>query len=167
MDNHRHPSKEGKGEKRFSLNKKISIAMTGVVLLTLFAVCAIVFSAMEHLTSSLLDSGKKIGETAAKDSYSSMYEMTSTRLMELAKGRADLADDIFLNFEKSVIILAKEAELLYDSEDSYGEAAIPLPDAEVACAGNHRPAGVPLDGGIFQHGRGGQVGCAGRHAGSG
>ena len=129
MDNHRHPSKEGKGEKRFSLNKKISIAMTGVVLLTLFAVCAIVFSAMEHLTSSLLDSGKKIGETAAKDSYSSMYEMTSTRLMELAEGRADLADDIFLNFEKSVIILAKEAELLYDSEDSYGEAAIPLPDA--------------------------------------
>ena len=100
MENTANPAKDEKGKKRFSLNKKISIAMIGVVLLTLFGVCAIVFSAMGALTSKLLDSSQKIGETAAEDSYSSMYEMTRTRLMELAAGRADLADDIFQNFQK-------------------------------------------------------------------
>ena len=128
MENTANPAKDEKGKKRFSLNKKISIAMIGVVLLTLFGVCAIVFSAMGALTSKLLDSSQKIGETAAEDSYSSMYEMTRTRLMELAAGRADLADDIFQNFQKSVVILAEEAELLYDSQDSYGEVSIPPPD---------------------------------------
>ena len=115
MENNSNPNKDGKKtKKRYSLNAKISIAMIGVVLFTLLGVCAIVFSAMGTLMTKLLDSSQKIGNAAAEDSYSSMYEMTRTRLMELAAGRADLADTIFQDFEKSVIILAETAERLYD-----------------------------------------------------
>ena len=110
MENNINPNKNGKKtKKRYSLNAKISIAMIGVVLLTLLGVCAIVFSAMGTLMTTLLDSSQKIGNAAAEDSYSSMDEMTRTRLMELAAGRADLADTVFQDFEKSVIILAEAA----------------------------------------------------------
>ena len=130
MENNSNPNKDGKKtKKRYSLNAKISIAMIGVVLFTLLGVCAIVFSAMGTLMTKLLDSSQKIGNAAAEDSYSSMYEMTRTRLMELAAGRADLADTIFQDFEKSVIILAETAERLYDAGDSFEEVPIPLPDA--------------------------------------
>ena len=130
MENNSNPNKDGKKtKKRYSLNAKISIAMIGVVLFTLLGVCAIVFSAMGTLMTKLLDSSQKIGNAAAEDSYSSMYEMTRTRLMELAAGRADLADTIFQDFEKSGSILAETAERLYDAGDSFEEVPIPLPDA--------------------------------------
>ena len=58
-----------------------------------------------------------------------MTELTREKIMDIAKCKADLADNEFVEFMSLIKILALEAQYIYENESNYLSSDVPFPDA--------------------------------------
>ena len=113
-----------------SLRGKISLTMIVVVGLTLLCVGALSLFSTDRITSTLTQSNQQMSQTSRSRSASSMTKLTQTRLLELAVGKAELADRMFYEFEEAVCSAAVAAELLYGEAEAYPPREVAQPRME-------------------------------------
>ena len=115
-------------EKR-SLNMKILRAMISVVLVTAVSVIAVFGVSMLNLFNTMLDASVQIGRKAEERSADFLTERMEERMNELATDKAELADQMFAEFEDAVRIAADAAQNVYANADSYTLKEVSPPDA--------------------------------------
>lgn len=115
--------------KKHSLNMKIVLAMISVVLVTAVSVIVIFGVSMVNLLNTMMDASVQIGKKAEERSADFLTERMEERLDELATDKAELANQMFAEFEDAVRIAADAAQNVYANADSYSLKEVPLPDA--------------------------------------
>jgi sigma-B regulation protein RsbU (phosphoserine phosphatase) len=113
-----------------SMNKRISKAMIIVVILALACEVSLFALAIYSFRNTMIDSNRQVGETTELKSSEQVTEITLSRILGMANGKADLADDIFKDFQGDVQIISNEASLIYANEDALSPREVPLPDAK-------------------------------------
>ena len=113
-----------------SLRRKILCAMIALVIVMLLAGGAIFALAMKSVSDTLVSSNQSLTETIGEKSSTYMTEQSQNRILELAGEKAEIADEIFADFERGVCIAASVAEQIYDHPDLYAPRTVPLPDAK-------------------------------------
>ena len=116
--------------KKRSLGGKILLAMIVLVLGMLIVAGTIFAFAMRRVSDTLVSSNQSLNETIGEKSSVYMTEQSQKRLLELAGEKADIADNLFSEFERGVCTVASVAEQIYSSPALYGERTVPLPDPE-------------------------------------
>ena len=101
-----------------------------VVALTLLCVTVIAVLSASSVAATLSQANQQMSQTSRSRSSSSMARLTQTRLLELADGKAELADRMFYEFEEAVCNVAVAAERLYADAASLPSRDVPLPRAE-------------------------------------
>ena len=112
-----------------SLGKRILRAMTALVIGMLLAGSAIFALTMKSMSDTLVSSNRNLSATIGEKSSAYMTEQSQNRILELAGEKAEIADEIFADFERSVCIVASVAEDIYSHPDLYSARTVPLPDA--------------------------------------
>ena len=113
-----------------SLGKKIFRAMIALVI-GLLLVAGIIFSlTMNKISGTLASSNRNLRETAGEESSAYMTEQSKSRMMELAENKAEIADELFFEFERGVCVAASVAEQIYSHPEEYEPRPVPLPDPE-------------------------------------
>ena len=115
--------------KNRSLGRKILLAMTALVIALLVVAGTIFAFAMKRTSATLADSNKVLSQTIGEKSSAYMTEQSQNRMQELAGEKAEIADEIFLEFQRGVRAAASVAQQIYDSPELYGPRTVPLPDA--------------------------------------
>ena len=111
-----------------SLGKKILRAMTALVI-GLLLLAGTIFAITAKKTSlTLASSNRDLSETIGEKSSAYMSEQSQYRMLELAKEKAEIADEFFLEFEHGVRAAATAAEQIYDNPSLYSPRTVPLPD---------------------------------------
>ena len=116
--------------KNRSLGGKILLAMIVLVLGMLIVAGTIFAFAMRRVSDTLVSSNQSLNETIGEKSSVYMTEQSQKRLLELAGEKADIADNLFSEFERGVCTVASVAEQIYSNPALYGERTVPLPDPE-------------------------------------
>ena len=80
----------------------------------------------------MTQSNQEMSLTSAQKSSDSMAQLTETRLKELAVDKANIANDIFLNFERDVSAVAVAATQLYAAPNTYSGRETYPPEYENA-----------------------------------
>ena len=93
-----------------SLGQKISMVMIGVIIVTLLIVGVIFMLSMKDISDVVVSTNHQVGESVKEISSSTMSEFSKERLLELAQDKASIADSFFIDFEKSVRIVAADAK---------------------------------------------------------
>ena len=119
----------GKTKNR-SLRYKMFMAIISVVVIMLICISAMFFYNMDKIAKMLLASNTEMSRTSNEMSSSSMDELSQVRLQELADNKADIANNVFTEYEHAVRVLASSAERLYSDPEQYSPRELPLPDAE-------------------------------------
>ena len=112
-----------------SMRKKISLAMIIVALTTLLIVSVTYSFVIFGIRENMIESNGEMGSMTESLSSESMKNQITEQLLDMSEGKADLANSIFLEFERNVQLLANTAQKVYDDPDKYPERSIPLPDA--------------------------------------
>ena len=113
-----------------SLRGKIARTMVVVVGLTLLCVAVLSLFSARAITSTLGEANREMSQTSRSRSSSSMTALTQTRLLELADGKAELADRMFYEFEEAVSSAAVAAAQLYADAESYPPREVAPPRME-------------------------------------
>ena len=113
-----------------SLGRRILRAMTALVIGMLLVAAAIFAFTMKKTSDTLAVSNQNLSETIGDSSSTYMTEQSQNRMLELAEEKAQIADEIFLEFERGVRIAASAAEQIYSKPALYAPRTVPLPDAE-------------------------------------
>ncbi len=113
-----------------SLGRKILRAMTGLVIGMLLVAGVIFALTMRRATDTLSDSNRDLNNTIGDKSMAYLIEQSQNRMLELAKEKAQIADQIFLEFQRGVSSAASVAEQIYDNPEEYSPRPVPLPDPE-------------------------------------
>ena len=116
--------------KNQTLGTKISRTMIAIVIGILLCVGTITFLSMRNLSDAMISSNREIGITSSRETQSAMTETTRNSLLELAKNKASVANQMFLNFQKAVSIAASAAEKIYADEDMYPKRMVARPAME-------------------------------------
>ena len=114
--------------KNKSLGIKILRAMVILVIGMLLAYGIIFTLTMKNISETLSGSNKKLTGTIGDKSSAYMSEQSMNRMKELAGEKADIADDIFTNFQRGVSIVASVAKEIYNHPDEYKARPTDLPD---------------------------------------
>ena len=109
-----------------SISRKITRGVAYVALVAMMIVTIVFSVALFRIRKDMIDSDTRMGSTAENLSSESRREQNTQRMLEAAVGKADLADNIFKNFEKNVQAIADATAMLY--EDDYPKRDIPIPD---------------------------------------
>ncbi len=120
-------NKEGVIKK--SMLKKIRNAMVVIAIATLVITSLTYNIAIEQIKGDVINSNEEMGALTEKMSSESMTSEITGHLIDLTEGKADLADNVFKDFERNVELIASAAVAAYDNADSSPEMDIPLPDA--------------------------------------
>ena len=115
-------------EKR-SLGRKILLAMTALVIGILLVAVTIFAFAMNKASDTLVSSNETLQETIGERSSTFMTEQSQQRMLELAGEKAQIADELFFEFERGVLVAASTAEQIYSNPELYPARPVPLPDA--------------------------------------
>ena len=113
-----------------SLGRKILRAMIALVIGLLLVAGTIFTLTMKKASDTLALSNQSLSETIGDKSSAYMTELSQNRMLELAEDRAEIADEIFLVFERGVCIVASVAEDIYSDPGQYAPRTVPLPDPE-------------------------------------
>lgn len=109
--------------------KKISLTCISLVLLMASTVSIVVVVQMNVLRGDVMQSNNTFTATAQEMSASSTTDQIRTRMLELARGNAALANTKFESLEEQVEMLADQAKKLYEDPQSYGARSVAEPDA--------------------------------------
>ncbi len=113
-----------------SLGAEILRAMIVIVLGMLLAVGIIFALTIKNVSDTLGASNRSLNETIGEKSSAYMAEQSQNRLLEIAGDKADIADEIFSDFERGVSIVASVAEQIYANPELYPARTVALPDAK-------------------------------------
>lgn len=111
-----------------SLRTKIFMAIISVVVIILICLFAMFFYNMDSIADMLLESNEEMSRTSSDMSSSSMDDLSQTRLQELADNKADIANNVFYEYEQAVSVIAAAAEKIYSNPDQYTVRTPPLPE---------------------------------------
>ena len=115
--------------KNRSLGRKILLAMTVVVLGMLLVASSIFVLTMKKTSKTLAASNQELSGTIENSSSAYMTEQSQSRMLELAEEKAEIADEIFYEFKRSVCIVAFASEQIYNNPELYPARSVALPDA--------------------------------------
>ena len=131
-----------------SLGRKILRAMIALVIGLLLVAGSIFALTMKKSSDTLASSNQSLNKNIGEKSSAYMTEQSQKRMLELAREKAEIADQIFLEFERGVCVAASVAEEIYNNPlHPYTKSlisAVPIPDPQIARA-NKR---IPLQGDI-------------------
>ena len=113
-----------------TLGKKILLSMTMLVIGLIVAVGIIFGFTIKNVSRTLSSSNRNLSDTIGEESTTYLSDQSKSRLVELARNSAAIADEIFSNFEQGVVIVASVAEQIYGSPENYSANPVPLPDAK-------------------------------------
>jgi len=116
--------------KNRSLGRKILRAMIVLVIGMLLAAGTIFALTIKNVSDTLALSNESLSETIGEKSSAYMTEQSQNRLLELAGEKAEIADEIFSDFERGVCIVASVAEQIYNNPERYSERTVAPPDAK-------------------------------------
>ncbi|MCR5467638.1 MAG: SpoIIE family protein phosphatase [Lachnospiraceae bacterium] len=117
---------------RGSLGKKIFIGLMSVAMLTLILILAISTWRLFRLRDTLNRSLEASKNTTIRMSSLATKQQALENLRASADASADLCDEVFKQFKRSVETLAETAEQLYGDEEAYSYVSIARPDASNA-----------------------------------
>ncbi len=115
--------------KNKSLGKTILSAMIVLELGMLLAGAARFSFTMKNISDTLVSSNQTLSSTIGEKSSSYMTEQSQNRILELAGQKAEIADEIFSDFERGVCIAASVAAQIYSHPEQYSARPVALPDA--------------------------------------
>ena len=116
--------------KNRSLGRKILRAMIAAVIGMLLVAGIIFFLTMKKSSNALAASNRSLSETIGDKSSAYMTEQSQRRMMELAENKAEIADELFFEFERGVRVAASVAGQIYSHPEQYAPRPVPLPDPE-------------------------------------
>ena len=102
-----------------SLGTTILRAMIVLVLGMLLAVSIIFALTIKNVSDTMASSNRNLSETIGENSSGYMAEQSQRHLLELARDKAEIADEVFSDFERSVCIVASVAEQIYSDPERY------------------------------------------------
>ncbi len=111
------------------LGKKVQLSMLALVLGLLLVATSIFGFMMVKVLHTLASSNKDLNDTIGEKSSAYMTEASQNRMLELAGEKAEIADEIFLEFKRGVLTAASVAEHIYNNPGLYPSRSVPLPDA--------------------------------------
>ena len=111
-----------------SLGRKILRAMIALVIGLLLVAGSIFALTMKKSSDTLASSNQSLNKTIGEKSSAYMTEQSQKRMLELAGEKAEIADQIFLEFERGVCVAASVAEEIYNNPGQYAPRTVPLPD---------------------------------------
>ncbi len=117
-------------KRKQSLGRQILRAMFFTVFGALLAAGIIFVITIKNMSGMVGESNTKLTDLTGKKSSASMAELTERRLLELATGKADIADGLFVDFERGVSEVAAVASLIYEDPEAYSARQVDLPDLE-------------------------------------
>ncbi len=115
--------------KNGSLGRKILLSMIAIVVGMLLAAGIIFAFTMNSVSRTLFSAHESLSDTIGEQSSAYMAKQMQSRMLELAAGKADTADNIFADFEQGVRIVASVAEQIYANPSLYSARPVSLPDA--------------------------------------
>ena len=74
--------------------------------------------AIERIKRNVIESNEEMGELTENMSSESMTSEITGHLIDLAEGKADLADSVFKDFERNVELIASAATTAYGYSSS-------------------------------------------------
>ena len=116
--------------KHKSLGRRILLAMTALVIGVLIVAGGIFALTMKKASNTLAEANRDLSETIGEKSLAYMTDESQSRMLELAKEKAKIADQLFLEFERGVSVAASTAEQIYSAPELYAARNVPLPDAD-------------------------------------
>ena len=116
--------------KKRSLGKTILGAMIGVVIGLVIAESIVFGLTIKNVSDTLASSNQTLSHTIGEKSSAYMSEQSKNWLLELAGEKAEIADEIFTEFERGVCIVASVAEQIYSHPELYPARTVDLPDAK-------------------------------------
>ena len=111
-----------------SLGRRILRAMMALVICLLLVAAAISAFAMKKTSETLAESNQNLSATIEGKSNATLTKQSQLRMLELVKGKAEIADKVFFEFRQGVQIVADTAEQIYQNPEQYGARSVPLPD---------------------------------------
>lgn len=84
----------------------------------------------KNVSDTLASSNQSLSDTIGEKSSAYMSEQSQNRLLEMAREKAEIADEIFSDFESGVCIAASVAEQIYGHPERYAARPVALPDAK-------------------------------------
>ena len=92
--------------KHKSLGRRILLAMTALVIGMLIVAGGIFALTMKKASNTLAEANRDLSETIGEKSWAYMTDESQSRMLELAKEKAKIADQLFLEFERGVSVAA-------------------------------------------------------------
>ena len=113
-----------------SLRRKIALTIMAIVLILLLCAALVLSMSVNDFSQLFHSTNRKMANTSSFMSSSFMGILTQRHMKELAGDKADIVDNIFLDFEKSALITASAAEQLYTNKEMYSPREVQPPKAE-------------------------------------
>ena len=120
-------------EKKFvSLRRKVFLTLVVVAILSLGLVSSLIFYRLSNVKATLEDSHDQVRQQTVGTSSETTKKQSLKQLTASTKAGANLADDVFSDFKRSVEIIAGDATRLYDNENRYAAVDVKRPDKKNA-----------------------------------
>ncbi len=113
-----------------TMGKRILRSMIIIIALVMVVVIVMMTIGMYIIRGTMVENNSNLGKTAGERSSETMKEEITKRMSETANGNADIIDEKFSTFKKSVEMLAENAEYLYNHADDYGSVMVAPPQAK-------------------------------------
>ena len=114
--------------KQKSLGTTILQAMVALVMGMLLAATVIFELSVKNFSDTIASSNRNLSETIGEKSSAYMADRSQERLLELARDKAEVADEIFFDFERGVQVVANIAEQIYAHPELYPARTVAPPD---------------------------------------
>ncbi len=120
-------------EKKFvSLRKKVFLTLVSVAGLSLLLVSGLIFYRLSNVKDTLETSHEQVRQQTVGTSSETTKRQSLKQLTASTKAGAELADDVFSDFKRSVEIIAADATRLYDNPGAYSSIEVARPDKDNA-----------------------------------
>ena len=120
-------------EKKFvSLRKKVFLTLIVVAVVSLGLVSGLIFYRLSNVKSTLESSHEQVRQETVGTSSETTKRQSLKQLTASTKASAELADDVFSDFKRSVEIIAADATRIYENQDRYSSVEVKRPDKENA-----------------------------------
>lgn len=116
-------------EKKFeSLRKKVFLTLVIVVIITLGLVSGLIFYRLSNVKATLENSHEQVRQQTVGTSSETTKRQALSQLTASTKAGAELCDDVFSDFKRSVEIIAADATRLYENQNEYASVEVKRPD---------------------------------------
>lgn len=119
-------------KKFFSLRKKVFLTLIAVAVLSLGLVSTLIFYRLSNVKTTLEDSHDQVRQQTVGTSSETTKRQSLNQITASTIAGANLADDVFSDFKRSVEIIAADATRLYENEGRYASVDVKRPNKDNA-----------------------------------